>query len=186
MKNAILLHGTFGNPENFWFGWLKRELETQGYRVTAPQLPEADTPNLSVWTPFALQNLQFDSETLLIGHSAGCPLALSILDKLSSPIHRTILVAGFIRLDGMKDDDAMLLQSPDWEKIKSNGNDFFFFNSDNDPWGCTHKQGEALREKLGGTLIVRTGEGHFGSQTFKQPYDTFAFLKEVCLLQSWR
>ena len=182
MKNAILLHGLSGNPDNFWFAWLREQLVKRGYVVTAPQLPEPDAPSLEVWTDFALRNLKFDSETLIIGHSAGCPLILSILGKLQTPIHRTILVAGFIRLQGMEDDNVMLLKSPDWEKIKTNGREFFMLNSDNDPWGCTQVQGEALREKLGGTLIVQTGQGHFGSKIFEQPYDTFPLLKEICLL----
>jgi predicted alpha/beta hydrolase family esterase len=171
-----------GNPDNFWFAWLRRELRRRGYRVTAPQLPDADKPNLAVWTDFALKNLKFDVDTVLIGHSAGCPLILSILSKLDRPVRRAILVAGFIRLEKMQDDDVMLLKSPDWDKIKRNGRDFFFLNSDNDPWGCDHKQGEALRLHLGGTLIVKTGEGHFGSKVFQQPYDKFPLLKELCLL----
>ena len=182
MKNAVLLHGMFGKPDNFWFAWLRAQLTAQGFAVTAPQLPDPDHPNLSVWTPFALQNLKFDRDTIIIGHSAGCPLTLSILGALNHPIRRAILVAGFIRLKEMKDDDVMLLKNPDWDKIKTNGRDFYFFNSDNDPWGCDHHQGEALREKLGGTLIVASGQGHFGSKTFEQPYDTFPLLKDVCLL----
>jgi predicted alpha/beta hydrolase family esterase len=182
MKNAILLHGMHGNPDNFWFAWLRAQLSAQGYAVTAPQLPEPDKPNLDIWTPFALRNLAFDAETIIIGHSAGCPLILSILNRLSGPIRRAILVAGFIRLKEMEDDNVMLLKAPDWDKIKANGGEFFFFNSDNDPWGCDHLQGEALRGKLGGTLIVRSGAGHFGSKVFEQPYDTFPMLKDVCLL----
>jgi predicted alpha/beta hydrolase family esterase len=182
MKNAILLHGLFGNPDNFWFPWLRERLVGRGFSVTAPQLPNPDEPNLEIWTEFALSNLTFDEKTLIVGHSAGCPLTLSILNKLERPVRRAILVAGFIRLKEMEDDNVMLLKSPDWEKIKNNGREFFFFNSDNDPWGCDHHQGEALREKLGGTSIVQTGEGHFGSKVFEQVYDAFPLLREVCLL----
>jgi len=182
MKNVVLLHGYKGTPDNFWFTWLREELTALGYQINALQLPDAEHPSLEVWTPYAMRNAHFDQETTIIGHSAGCPLALSILDNLNQPIRRTILVAGFIRLKEMQDDDAMLLQVYDWEKLKNNGREFYFFNSDNDPWGCDHKQGEALREKLGGTLIVQTGEGHFGSKVFDQPYDRFPLLKNVCLL----
>ncbi len=182
MKNVILLHGTGGIPSNFWFLWLRQKLEEKGYKVSAPQLPDAEHPNLKIWLKFAMDNLQFNQETIIIGHSAGCPLTLSILNHFDQTIHRAILVAGFIRLKEMEDDNVMLLQSPDWDKIKKNGRDFFFFNSDNDPWGCDHHQGEALREKLGGTLIIRSGHGHFGSKTFDQKYDTFPLLLDTCLL----
>jgi len=181
MKKAVLLHGTGGTPDNFWFAWLTEQLRKAGFSVQAPQLPQADKPDLKAWTSFAFQNLKFDDETMIIGHSAGCPLTLSILSEITHPVRRAILVAGFIRLKEMKDDDVMLMKSPDWEKMKSNARSFYFFNSDNDPWGCDHKQGESLREKLGGTLIVQTGEGHFGSKTFDQPYPTFPMLREICL-----
>ena len=182
MKNVILLHGMFGNPANFWFGWLRTELESAGFKVTAPQMPDADKPHLKNWTDFALANLSFDTDTIIIGHSAGCPLTLSILQKIDKPVHRAILVAGFIRLKEMKDDDVMLLSNPDWGKIKGNAQSWCFLNSDNDPWGCDQHQGEALREKLGGTLVIASGEGHFGSAVFKRPYDTFPLLKALCLL----
>ena len=72
--------------------------------------------------------------------------------------------------------------TPDWATIRRNGHDFYFINSDNDPWGCTDRQGERLRDKLGGTLIVPTGQGHFGSKVFEQPYAEFPLLKALCLL----
>ncbi|MDE1900274.1 MAG: alpha/beta hydrolase [Alphaproteobacteria bacterium] len=182
MKNALLLHGLQGNPDNFWFAWLRTQLEAQGFAVAAPQLPNPDEPNLEIWTRFVLNNLSLDAETLIVGHSAGCPLALSLLNRIDAPVRRAVLVAGFIRLKEMEDDNVMLMKNPDWEKIRRNGREFFFFNSDNDPWGCNHHQGEALREKLGGTLIVQSGEGHFGSKIFDQPYDRFPLLKDICLL----
>jgi len=182
MKNAVLLHGLGGNPDNFWFAWLKAELAGQGFRVTAPQMPDAEHPNLSIWTPFAMRNAVFDEETIVIGHSAGCPLLLSILEQLKKPIRRSILVAGFIRLKEMNDDDVMLIKSPNWDLMKRNSSEFFFLNSDNDPWGCDLSQGTALREKLGGTQIVQSAQGHFGSKVFEQPYDRFPLLKEICLL----
>jgi uncharacterized protein len=182
MRNAILFHGTSGNPENFWFPWLREQLRASGFVVSVPQLPDPDDSNVEQWTKFALETLTFNSDTLIVGHSAGGPLALSILQKISEPVRRTIIVSGFIRLKDMKDDDVKMIKSPDWEKIKRNGREFFFINSDNDPWGCDNHQGEALREKLGGTLIVATGQGHFGSKIFSQPYDKFPLLKEICLL----
>ena len=106
MKNAVLLHGLLGNPDNFWFGWLRTQLAAERYQVSAPQLPGPDKPNLAVWTDFALKNLSFDADTLIIAHSAGCPLTLSLLNELNHAVHRTILVAGFIRLKEMNDDDV--------------------------------------------------------------------------------
>lgn len=185
MKNAVLLHGTGSNPDNFWFRWLRQELAANGYgKIYAPQLPDTDNPRLDTWPSFVLDNYGFDEDTLLIGHSAGCPTALAILERLQQPIRRTILVAGFVRLAEMEDDHPMLLQSPDWEAMRRNGGEFYFLNSDNDPWGCTHAQGEQLRSYLGGTLVVASGQGHFGSAVFEQPYERFPLLRDLCLLET--
>lgn len=31
MKHAIIFHGTDCQPDDFWYGWLKGELEKLGY-----------------------------------------------------------------------------------------------------------------------------------------------------------
>ena len=38
MKNAIVIHGTEGYPEENWFPWLKKELEQKDYIVSVPQI----------------------------------------------------------------------------------------------------------------------------------------------------
>ena len=64
-------------------------------------------------------------------------------------------------------------------KIKSNVKDIIFINSDNDPWGCDDKEGYYMFENIGGTLIVRHGEGHMGSNDFNQPYKEFPLLEKL-------
>lgn len=176
-KKAIILHGTGSGPDDFWLPWLGRELAAQGYHVTAPQLPEKDTPRLDVWTPFALAHLSFDKDTVLIGHSAGCPLILDVLQRIDTPIAKAVLVAGFATpIPHMPGDHPMLLQNRDWTKMRNNCRDFIFIHADNDPWGCLPPQGEYMRGKLGGTLMVMSGHGHFGSNIFKEPYPAFPML----------
>ena len=181
--NFLLLHGTGGTGDNFWFPWLARELEIASHSVQRPDLPDADTPDLAVWTPYILKHATIDSDTIIVGHSAGCMATLSVLQQLRHPIKRAILVAGFIGdLPNVPADNPVYLRDPDWDKIKRNGGEFYFINSDDDPWGCTNLQGERLREKLGGTLIVPTGARHMGSVYFDQPYPNFPLLKALCLL----
>lgn len=175
MKNVSIFHGHGGTPNSFWFPWLKSELERAGYEVWLPQLPHTENPDLKEWLSFVLEYGKFDEETILVGHSCACPFILSILERIEVKIRKAILVAGFITpLD--EKPDPILQESYDWEKIKAHCEEFIIINSDNDPWGCDDKQGRAIFDRVGGTLIIRHGEGHMGSDTFNQPYKEFPLL----------
>lgn len=176
MKNAAIFHGTGGTPNHFWHPYVKQELEKLGYEVWLPQLPNTDKPDVAEWLPFVLNNKQFNEETVLIGHSAGCPLILSILEKGDVKIRLAIMVAAFYQnLDNI-DKEPILQDTYDWEKIKAHCSHSVIINSDNDPWGCNDKVGQSLFEKIGGDLIIRHGQGHMGSEKFNQPYKEFPLL----------
>ena len=49
----------------------------------------------------------------------------------------------------------------DWEKIKNACGEFYLFYSDNDPYECGIENGRIIHKKLGGKLLLKTGEGHF-------------------------
>jgi predicted alpha/beta hydrolase family esterase len=123
----------------------------------------------------------YTSETILIGHSAGCPLQLSVLENINVKIKQAILVAGFAKkLKGDKEKQKILQDSYDWQKIANNVDDLIFINSDNDPWTCDDTEGRYMLDQIGkGKLIVMKGEGHMGSDTFKQPYKEFPFLLKL-------
>ena len=179
MKNAIVLHGTSSTPDSFWFPYLKRKLEEKGFKVFIPALPEPDNPDLEKWLPAALEE-GINGETVLVGHSAGAPLILSILEKTDHKIELAILVAGYARPKGENPQpEAILQDNYDWEKIKSHVKEIIFINSDNDPWGCNDVEGKYMLDNLGGTLIIKKGEGHMGSDSFNQPYKEFPFLVKL-------
>lgn len=184
MANAILLHGTSCTPASFWFPSISSFLESQGYRVWAPSLPNPDNPDLRAQLPFILKNGTFNRNTAIIAHSAGCPLALSILENLKAPVSKTILVAGYARPKGPKKQHEQILQkSYNWQKIAKNAGSLYMLNSDDDPWGCDHNEGLHMWGNLGGgTLILLHGEGHMGSGTFKQPYKQFPLLEKLITL----
>jgi predicted alpha/beta hydrolase family esterase len=184
MKNAIILHGTSCTPDSYWFPSIKKSLEKNGYEVWVPQLPDSDNPILSKWFPKALEG-KYSEETLLIGHSAGSPLVLSVLENINVCIHKAILVAGFARKLRMDKDEPqpILQENYNWQKIKSSVKDLIFLNSSNDPWTIDDEEGLYMWRKLGGTLVLREGEGHMGSDTFKQPYTEFPLLEKLLELK---
>lgn len=176
-KNAIILHGTGDKPTDFWFPYLKQGLEAKGYSVWLPELPNAEKPNLEDWLTFVLENGKLSEETVLVGHSAGAQLILSILEKINVRVRKAILVSGYAE-SLIANADSKEHPSLDWEAIKSHADEFVFINSDNDPWGCDDKQGKIMSEKLGGELIVRH-DGHMSSTTYNQPYKEFPLILEL-------
>ena len=179
MQSLIIFHGTSSNPNSFWFPYVKKEMEARGFKVSVPILPKKDSPDLKIWLPAALKE-HINEETTLIGHSAGAPLILSLLENIQVKVKQAILVAGYARPKGKdKNPEAILQDKYDWKKIKSNVSEVIFINSDNDPWGCDDKEGEYMQNHLGGKLIIRKGEGHMGSDSFNQPYKKFPLLVEL-------
>jgi len=175
MANVIIFHGTGSSPNHYWHQYIKEELEKKGCKVSVPAMPNSEKSDIKEWLPFVLENEEINEDTIFIGHSAGSPLILSILENIDCKIKQAILVSGFI--DTV--DCNILQESYDWEKIKSNVKDIIFINSDNDPWKCDDKQGKKMFDKLGGTLIIKHGEGHMGSKDFGQPYKEFPFLLKL-------
>lgn len=173
MKEAVILHGTSETDQSFWLPYAKRELEKKGFTVSIPALPDADHPDLKNWLPTALKET-YTENTVLIGHSAGCPLVLSVLENIDVKVKQAILVAGYARR--IDREEPILQNEYNWEKIKGNVEDIIFINSDNDPWGCNDVEGRYMLDNLGGTLIIKKGEGHMGSDKFNQPYKEFPFL----------
>jgi len=132
MKNAIILHGTGCTPNSFWHPSIKAFLEKLGYSVWVPVLPDTDKPDLKKWLPLVLEKGEFNEETVLIGHSAGCPLILSVLENINVTIYKAILVASYSRMKN-KDDNPLILQEKyNWDKIKKNVKDIIFVNSSDD------------------------------------------------------
>ena len=186
MKNAIILQGAGETQKSFWLPYAKGELEKKGYKVWLPQLPGIDNPKLKEVLPFILKNGEFNQETTMIGHSAGAPIILSVLENIKVKIKLAIMVAGLTE-PSTKDKDITKWQKDflqdeyDWKKIKAHCEKFVFINAVNDPWGCNDKQGRKMFDKLGGTLIVNE-EGHMGSDSFNQPYKKFPLL--IALIDS--
>ena len=174
-KRAILFHGTGGSPDVCWLPWLKEQLIMAGYEVEVPYYPQINQEPVRTFLPKVLKAHTFDVDTVLVGHSGGAPLILSILENIDVIVPQAFLVAGYSQRPN-SNDEPMLQERYDWEKIKAHVSDIYFINSVNDPYGCDDEQGRIMFDELGGTLIIRN-DGHFGSA--EQPYDTFPLLKQL-------
>ena len=177
MKNLILLHGIGDSPESFWLPYVAKHAAEKRYEVWVPQLPQAEDPDLTVQRPFLMDSGKISPETTMIGHSSACGLILSVLQHIDFAIEKAVLVSGFASPLPVEGAPTKIFEdSWDWEKIRMNCRDFYIINSDNDPWGCDHTKGEEIYNNVGGTQIIRHGEGHMGSGFYHQPYKEFPLL----------
>lgn len=179
MKKVIIFYGYGETPESFWYPYTRKALEDKGYNVLIPELPNTNNPMLDEQLEFSLKNLSLDQETIVVGHSSGCPLILALLEKIDITIDKAILVAGYTQpLKVGAKDTKNIKEKFDWETIRKHCREFIFINAENDPWGANDKQGKIMHEKLGGNLIINR-EGHMGSDSYNQPYKEFPFLVKL-------
>ncbi len=111
--NFVLLHGYNGSPKKHFFPWLSGELEKMGYKVQVPALPRPEDPRVEEQVAHVLKTVSFDENTVLVGHSLGGIVALKVLERLSKPVRKTILVASFIE-NKFLDNDTFEPDVFDW------------------------------------------------------------------------
>ena len=61
----------------------------------------------------------------------------------------------------------------DWKKIQKSCRRFYFIASDNDPYLCGDDQAQILQDRMGGEVIVLSGEGHFNIEKKNTKYKEF-------------
>lgn len=179
MKKAIILHGTSGSSQENWFPWLKAQLESDGYEVWCPDLPESDTPSVQRYNDFILvdKKFQLDKDTILIGHSSGAVAILGLLEALpeNTTVQACYLVGSFKDDLGWDSLKQLFLKPFDFAKIASKSRLWYFLHSDNDPY-CPLEHAQYLHQKIGGDLIVLPGQKHFNIGTFGEQYREFPYL----------
>src|SRR3989338_1019816 len=164
--NFVILHGYGGSPEKDFFPWLKKELQTRGYNVQVPILPHADKAMAVEKSDMEalFNNVRFDMNTVLIGHSLGAIVAIKALEKLEHPIRKLVLVGGFLE-PKFRDKDRAFASTFNWEfdfkKIQTNAKNIIILHDRNDH-AIPENQGRKLYEALGGKLVEPVPkESHF-------------------------
>lgn len=175
MNHLVIFHGLGGTSQDNWQPSVAEQFRQQGWQVDTLDIPDSNEADLERWVTSVNEQMTLTADSVLVGHSAGCPLILTLLERSVMKVKKAILVAGFV--EPIADMVRPLLQDQyDWDKIKQNCGQFCFVNSDNDPYQCDDKQGRIMLDHLGGTQVIMAGEGHFGTSEFNQPYPEFPFL----------
>ncbi|OBV28636.1 hypothetical protein BKN38_07000 [Helicobacter sp. CLO-3] len=97
-KRVIIVHGYGGDSKSHWFVWLKNELEKQGARVVAPDMPDSLSPTPKAWIAALRETIgDIDENTFIVAHSLGCISALRYIEGLDARerLGGVVLVGGF-------------------------------------------------------------------------------------------
>lgn len=169
-KIVFIIHGWSDSPKGSWFPWLKTELETRGFEVYVPAMPDTDKPKIEAWVShLAKVSKNTDENTYFVGHSIGCQTILRYLEKLpkSKKIGGAIFVAGwFTKLTNLETDEEEKIAEPwvetpiNFARIKRITKNFVAIFSDNDPFVPLNKNTEVFRDELGAKIIIEQGKSH--------------------------
>lgn len=179
MTKVVIIHGSFGSPEENWFPWLAEKVKKLGCHVHVPSFPTPEGQNLANWRKtFYDHVVEITPEMILVGHSLAPAFILSLLEESSVQVRGIFLVSGFLGKLGLEEFDpineSFVCREFDWDRIKRNTGVIHVYNSDNDPYVPLEK-GEELAGKLGVELTVIKGGGHINASA---GYETFPQLME--------
>ncbi|OGI83948.1 hypothetical protein A2997_00015 [Candidatus Nomurabacteria bacterium RIFCSPLOWO2_01_FULL_36_10b] len=181
MKTAFIIHGSYDAPDCDWYPWLKGELEKSGYTVYVPTFPTPEHQSLLSWMSVFEQYIKnVTSETIFIGHGAGCAFILRIIEKLETPIKAVFFVTPFIEElphQGLNLVNVTFFSTEfSWKNIHERVHDGIIFASNDDPY-VPLELSQHVADLLGFPLIMLEGRGHFsGVSTFDE---VLASIKEI-------
>ncbi len=179
--NIFLIHGSYGNPEENWFPWLKKELEMKGHNVFVPKFPTPYGQFLENWITILDDYRQYiDSNTIFVGHSLGSAFILKALELMKSPVRACFFVAGFVSsLNNQKFDrinKTFVEGQYLWNITKHLSERFFVYASNNDPY-VPYRKTRELAKKVRTNVVMVKKAGHFNSAAGYNKFDLL--LKDI-------
>ena len=166
MEKAFIFHGTGASPEDHWFQWMKEKLEEKGLEVFVPGFPTPENQSLEAWMEVLEDYPEIDEDTILIGHSTGAVLILSILEKVEK-VKGTYLISGFTGKLGIEFDElneSFAEKEFDFENIRGSTEEIHVFHSASDPYVPIEKA-EELARNLEASLHLKAEARHFNTES---------------------
>lgn len=168
--------------QGHWYPWLQKTLESRGYEVWAPDLPNADHPDTAEMTAFLLSNSHWSfDDNLIIGHSSGAVEVLYLLQALPEKVmvSAAVMTGSFDHMvAGMEAQHDKIFVNPlNFPKITARANKILFVQGSDDPW-CPVEGAQNLAHQTGGELVIVEGGKHF-STSLDPAYTAFPKLIEI-------
>ncbi len=167
VRRAFIVHGWQGHPKQGWYPWLGNLLETRGFEVTIPAMPNTKDPKPNEWIAALVELVgEPDADTYLIGHSMGANVIMKYLGlKLRCKIGGAVLVApwpSFSAKDrkyGKEMGARWLHDGYEWQNILDNAEHITAIFSTNDPY-VNYRDSEIFEKELRCKIIIEEGKSH--------------------------
>jgi len=165
----ILIHGSFGHPDENWFPYLKLTFG-ENFKIVAPQFPLKEKQTLTNWLEKLSEDIgELKDSDIVVGHSIGCAFILQLLQtqsgnkKISTAIESAILVSPFLDLLDIPEFDqvnkSFITGQLNWDAIKQTSKTFHIFHGENDPY-VPITMAEEIAKNLDVELTAIKNGGH--------------------------
>jgi predicted alpha/beta hydrolase family esterase len=145
-----------------WTGWLRDELQAQGFRTFFETFPDSIDARRRYWMEFLTDHVAAGPDDVLLGWSSGAVAAMRYAE--TRRIRGSVLVCPYTGLDDRLERDSGFFDGPfDWDATRGNQGDIAVFHSDEDPF-IPYKQFVAITEALDATTFEVFGGRHFLEQ----------------------
>ncbi len=169
---VFIVHRWGGNPESDWYPYLRDELESLGFDVVVPEMPDSENPKIDSWVAKLKEIVgDLDRESYFVGHSVGCQTILRYLAGVESgKAGGAVFVAPWIHLIeatiAEEGPEVAEIARPwieteiDFSKVRERAERFICIFSDNDSFVPMGDK-DIFREMLGAETKVLHDRGHF-------------------------
>lgn len=168
MRNYFIIHGSFGNSQEHYLPWLKKELEKSG-EVICPDFPiGVGVQSYKSWAKILDgYKSKINKDTIFIGRSIGPVFIIQYILRNELHIDKLISISGFnnYSVDGGDYDKvnmSMFVYNPEF--IKNYCNHTTCIISENDPYvkfNALLNFAEVVADKV---INIKDG-GHFNSDS---------------------
>lgn len=171
-ERVFIVHGWGDKPTDHWIPWLKAQLEERGLVVSAPAMPNTETPRIEEWVSHLDRKVgEVGPDTFYVGHSIGCQTILRHLQRSPGETRArgAAMVAPWFVLTGQSDAEDVIarpwIDTPiDFPRVGSRLPNLTAFFSDDDPWVPAENQ-SLFEQRLAAQTRLLHGHKHLGVES---------------------
>ena len=157
--------------DKHWMPWTKKQLESKGWTVELPQMPNPWEPQYKEYKK-EFERLEVNHNTVLIGHSRGCAFLVRWLGDSRQKIKKLILVAPWKVAEEGHEFKKKFYDFDVDSSIRENIDEIVIFTAD-DEEEDGKKSLEIYKKALGGKIIELKNRGHYtldemGTEEFQE------------------